>query len=96
MLSDTAATIGDTISLKTTDNDQVVGLLMPRYESADDDHIVIKLKSGYNIGIETTKIQSITNLTPYTNQTIPNAKSEIPYHNKDGVAAVGGTANNKK
>jgi glutamyl-tRNA(Gln) amidotransferase subunit D len=96
MLSDTAATIGDTISLKTTDNDQVVGLLMPRYESADDDHIVIKLKSGYNIGIETTKIQSITNLTPYTNQTIPNAKSEIQYHNKDGVAAVGGTANNKK
>jgi glutamyl-tRNA(Gln) amidotransferase subunit D len=96
MLSDTAATIGDTISLKTTDNDQVVGLLMPRYESADDDHIVIKLKSGYNIGIETTKIQSITNLTPYTNQTIPNAKSEIPYHNKDGVAEVGGTANNKK
>jgi glutamyl-tRNA(Gln) amidotransferase subunit D len=96
ILSGTGVTIGDTISLKTNDNDQVVGILMPRYESADDDHIVIKLKSGYNIGIETTKIQSITNLTPYTNQTIPNAKSEIPYHKKDGVAAVGGTANNKK
>ena len=96
ILSDTGATIGDTISLKTTDYDQVIGILMPRYESADDDHIVIKLKSGYNIGIETTKIQSVTKLTPYTNQTIPNAKSEIPYHRKDGEAAVGGTANNKK
>ena len=96
ILSDTGATIGDTISLKTTDYDQVIGILMPRYESADDDHIVIKLKSGYNIGIETTKIQSVTNLTPYTSQTIPNAKSEIPYHRKDGVATVGGTVNNKK
>lgn len=95
ILSDTGVTIGDKISLKTTDKDQVVGILMPRYESADDDHIVIKLKSGYNIGIETTKIQSITNLTPYTNQTILNAKSEIPYHRKDDEAAVGGTADNK-
>ena len=53
ILSDTGVTIGDKISLKTIDKDQVVGILMPRYESADDDHIVIKLKSGYNIGIQT-------------------------------------------
>jgi glutamyl-tRNA(Gln) amidotransferase subunit D len=27
------------------------GVLMPRYELADDRHIVLKLKNGYNIGL---------------------------------------------
>src|ERR687894_1605321 len=39
------------------------GLLMPRYESASDDYIVIKLKSGYNTGIHVGKIKSITKLS---------------------------------
>lgn len=95
IISDIDARIGDTISLKTTDNDQVIGILMPRYESADDDHIVIKLKSGYNIGIETTNILSVTNLTPYTNQIVSNTKSQISYRTKDCDAGVGGTADKK-
>jgi glutamyl-tRNA(Gln) amidotransferase subunit D len=36
---------------------------MPRYESASDDYIVIKLKSGYNTGIHVGKIKSITKLS---------------------------------
>ena len=28
------------------------GVLMPRSELADDDHIVIKMATGYNIGIK--------------------------------------------
>ena len=28
---------------------------MPRYEHSDDKHIVLKLKSGYNIGLEINK-----------------------------------------
>ena len=35
------------------------GILMPRYESGDESHIVLKLKSGYNIGIEFDKIEKI-------------------------------------
>ena len=35
------------------------GILMPRYESGDESHIVLKLKSGYNIGIEFKKIEKI-------------------------------------
>ncbi|HEY7571766.1 MAG TPA: Glu-tRNA(Gln) amidotransferase subunit GatD [Nitrososphaeraceae archaeon] len=35
------------------------GLLLPRYELFDDNHIVIKLGNGYNIGIDITKIISI-------------------------------------
>ena len=35
------------------------GIIMPRYEHSDDKHIVLKLKSGYNIGLEIAKIQKI-------------------------------------
>jgi len=35
------------------------GILMPRYESGDESHIVLKLKSGYNIGIEFKKIEKL-------------------------------------
>ena len=43
---------------------------MPRYESADENHIVVKLKSGYNIGIELTKIQSITKVEQWSYQNV--------------------------
>jgi len=35
------------------------GIIMPRYEHSDDKHIALKLKSGYNIGLELEKIQNI-------------------------------------
>ncbi|MDC1023935.1 Glu-tRNA(Gln) amidotransferase subunit GatD [Nitrosopumilus sp.] len=35
------------------------GIVMPRYEHNDDKHIVLKLKSGYNIGLEIEKIEKI-------------------------------------
>lgn len=35
------------------------GVLMPRYEHNDDEHIVIKLNNGYNIGLEISKIKNI-------------------------------------
>ena len=35
------------------------GILMPRYESTDDKHLVLKLKSGYNVGLELDKIKKI-------------------------------------
>ena len=80
-------TVGDTISVITIDNNRVDGILMPRYESADDDHIVIKLKSGYNIGIETATIQSIVKIIPYPNQTIPETKSAFSHRTKGGTAS---------
>ena len=38
------------------------GIVMPRYEHNDDKHIVLKLKSGYNIGLEIEKIENIENI----------------------------------
>lgn len=35
------------------------GIIMPRYEHSDDKHIVLKLNSGYNVGLELEKIQKI-------------------------------------
>ena len=36
-----------------------LGIIMPRYEHSDDKHLVLKLKSGYNIGLEIEKIKKI-------------------------------------
>ena len=45
--------IGDNIRICR--NEEVFeGTLMPRYELADDEHIVIKLRNGYNVGIKLT------------------------------------------
>ena len=40
------------------------GIIMPRYEHSDDKHIVLKLKSGYNIGLEIEKIEEIEKNPP--------------------------------
>ncbi|MBP1691566.1 MAG: ansA 2 [Bacteroidetes bacterium] len=36
------------------------GIVLPRSETADPHHIVLKLRSGYNVGIEASGVQSIT------------------------------------
>lgn len=52
------AKVGEQVKIKFDDK-SVEGILMPRYEFADDKHIVIKLSNGYNIGIDIDKISSI-------------------------------------
>jgi glutamyl-tRNA(Gln) amidotransferase subunit D len=37
-----------------------VGIVLPRSETADAHHVVLKLRSGYNVGIEAHNIQAIT------------------------------------
>ena len=49
--------VGD--SIKITADLTYSGILMPRYESSDDKHLVIKLGSGYNAGINIDEIQEI-------------------------------------
>jgi glutamyl-tRNA(Gln) amidotransferase subunit D len=41
-------------------NDQITyGILIPRYEYSNQEHIVVKLSSGYNIGIKLSRIKKI-------------------------------------
>src|SRR3989304_5054686 len=56
-LKESNVKVGD--SVKVTEDLTYTGILMPRYEHTDDKHIVLKLKSGYNIGIEVNKIKKI-------------------------------------
>jgi len=55
-LKDNKISVGDSVKIKA--DLTYSGIVMPRYENMDDEHIVLKLKSGYNIGLEISKIQS--------------------------------------
>ena len=36
-----------------------IGIILPRSETADPDHVVLKLRSGYNIGVAVDRIQGV-------------------------------------
>jgi len=36
-----------------------VGIILPRSETSDPHHVVLKLRSGYNIGVEVDRIQNV-------------------------------------
>ena len=43
-----------------TDRGEFSGLILPRSETADAEHIVLKMSTGYNIGLHCGRVQSIT------------------------------------
>jgi len=83
-LKKVGAEIGDVVRI-TKDSRSLEGILIPRSEYADDKHVVIKIRSGYNIGIEITaasKIEKIGEGIKPTFQTPPLPKQ------KPGLASV--------
>ena len=50
--------VGDIINIVLKNNSIMSGRCMPRYETSEKDHIIIKLNNGYNIGIKLNKINS--------------------------------------
>jgi glutamyl-tRNA(Gln) amidotransferase subunit D len=70
LLLRSGVSVGDSVSIKTED-DEMTGVLMPRYESASEDYIVIKLKSGYNTGVKVSKVKVITRLAGTMRDTVP-------------------------
>jgi glutamyl-tRNA(Gln) amidotransferase subunit D len=52
------AKVWSDIELETTDGNHV-GIILPRSEQADEFHLVIKLRTGYNIGILARKITNM-------------------------------------
>jgi glutamyl-tRNA(Gln) amidotransferase subunit D len=62
--------VGDTIKI-TTDSEQTV-TIMPRYEHSDDSHIVVKFKSGYNVGLGLDKIKRVEFLSSTVSEQTDN------------------------
>jgi glutamyl-tRNA(Gln) amidotransferase subunit D len=69
------------------------GILIPRSELGDDKHIVIKIKSGYNIGVEVTAATKIEKLgaerrPTFTPPALPEQNPNLP---KVAIVSTGGT-----
>lgn len=84
--------IGDVVKIQR-DGETYEGILIPRSEYADDEHILIKLKNGYNTGIRvlgTTRVVKLGEgvkpafVTPAT----PQGKPDLP---KVSIISTGGT-----
>ena len=97
LLSKHNVSVGDSVKISTEDG-EIIGLLMPRYESASEEYIVIKLKSGYNTGIHIGKVKSITKLLDNDQSaasvriTAITAKQNLP---KVALISTGGTIASK-
>jgi glutamyl-tRNA(Gln) amidotransferase subunit D len=92
LLKQVKATVGDIIRV-TKDNETYEGILIPRSEYGDDKHIVVKLKTGYNVGINitaTTKIEKIGSGTKptFVAAPLPQQKPNLP---KVTIISTGGT-----
>ncbi|MEM2942900.1 MAG: Glu-tRNA(Gln) amidotransferase subunit GatD [Candidatus Bathyarchaeia archaeon] len=61
ILRDAGISVGDIVKITRGDT-EYEGYLMPRSESGDDLHIVIKLGSGYNIGVKVTSASRVERL----------------------------------
>jgi len=91
-LKKAGAEIGDIIRI-TKDEESYEGVLIPRSEYGDDKHVIIKLKSGYNIGVlitPTTQIKKIgAGIKPaFAPPSLPKQETDLP---KVAIISTGGT-----
>jgi len=86
------AEVGDLVRI-TKDSEVYEGILIPRSEYSDEKHIVIKLKSGYNIGVRITPNTRIERIGEgakpiFVPQPLPQQKPELP---RIAIISTGGT-----
>ena len=86
------AEIGDVIRV-TKEENKWEGILIPRSEIGDEHHIIIKMKSGYNVGV---RIDSITEIEKvgegvkptFTPPPLPRQNKSLP---RVAIVSTGGT-----
>ncbi len=73
-----------------TDEDVFEGIVLPRSETADGDHVVIKMITGYNVGIRAERIRSAEELG-YKEAHYKIPEKEFPYDPKKSRVVLLGT-----
>ncbi|MBM3896917.1 MAG: Glu-tRNA(Gln) amidotransferase subunit GatD [Thaumarchaeota archaeon] len=91
-LSQYGLSVGDIILVKAK-GAEFKGSLLPRYEHADDKHIVLKLDNGYNVGIEVSNVESIKKLAEgqkpsFISPPLPKLDPSLP---RVSILGTGGT-----
>ncbi len=91
-LKKAGAEIGDVIRV-TKDVETYEGILIPRSEFGDEKHIILKLKSGYNVGVRidvTTRVEKVgEGVKPkFTPPPLPKHKKGLP---NVAIVSTGGT-----
>jgi len=86
------AEIGDMIRIRKN-REVYEGILIPRSEYGDEKHVVIKLKSGYNIGIYVTRKTNIEKIGKGARLTFvpPPPPKQDPKLPKIAIISTGGT-----
>ena len=84
--------IGDVVHV-TSNKKTYEGILIPRSETGDRENVVVKLKSGYNVGVHITpdvKIEKVGKGTKpsFASPPLPEQKPELP---KAVILSTGGT-----
>ena len=92
LLRQAKAEIGDIIRI-TKNGETFEGILIPRSEYNDEEHVVIKLKNGYNVGIRitpTTHLEKIgVGVKPtFAAPPFPEKRQDLP---KVAIVSTGGT-----
>jgi glutamyl-tRNA(Gln) amidotransferase subunit D len=89
ILSRYGVSAGDAVTIETQQDETIKGVIMPRYESASENYIVVKLKSGYNVGIEISRIKSIVKVDTAAPAAAAAGKSAVPSAASPSAAAGG-------
>ena len=92
LLKSVRAEIGDVIRI-TKDGDSWEGILIPRSEIGDEYHVVVKMKSGYNVGVridESTQIEKVgEGIKPkFKPPPLPEQNKSLP---RIAIVSTGGT-----
>jgi glutamyl-tRNA(Gln) amidotransferase subunit D len=91
LLEGAGVAVGDVVELDLG-GEKVTGSVVPRYQYDDDDHVVLKLKSGYNVGIRVGRVRSVSRLSagekPGFVSSAPRPRQDLP---EVAILGTGGT-----
>lgn len=96
LLKKAGASAGSPLNLVLSDGRRLDGLLMPRIEMGSPQALVVKLSSGYNVGIHESKIASLKRTVPTGLAGELGKVQSVPQRRQEGLpeislVATGGT-----